>query len=102
MEPKPVRIIPKLDSRGRVCGAIVVLSKKRKLIVNSPNNEQVELEVKVWAITPSALLVETETSSKTWLPKSVITDYGPPSDEMDYKTDRIFVPRWVAVDKGLI
>lgn len=64
--------------------------------------KDIELTVKVWSITPKAVLVEAEVGGKTWIPKSVITDYAPPSDDIDYKTTSIFLPEWVAKDKGLI
>lgn len=64
--------------------------------------EEIELEVKVWAMTPKAILVETEKSGKTWIPRSCVSDYAPPSNEIEYKTTSIFIPRWIAVDKGLV
>lgn len=65
-------------------------------------SKDIELAVKVWAITPKAVLLEAEVGGKTWVPLSVITDYAPPSDAIDYKTNTVFMPAWVAKDKGLI
>jgi len=83
-------------------GAILVASKRNRRKPLNENIQDIELEVKIWSLTPKAVLVETEKSGKVWIPRSCISDYSPPSEEVEYKTTSIFIPRWIAVDKGLV
>lgn len=62
---------------------------------------EVELEVRVRAVTDKAMLVSTDGTNQAWLPKSQITDWSG-SEELDSNTTSIFVPEWLAVEKGLV
>jgi hypothetical protein len=61
----------------------------------------VELEVRVKAVTNKAILVSTDGSNQVWLPKSQISDWSD-SEELDHHTTSIFVPEWLAIEKGLV
>ena len=61
----------------------------------------VELDVKVKAVTDKAILVSTDGTNQVWLPKSQITDWSG-SDELDSSTTSVFVPEWLAIEKGLV
>lgn len=63
-------------------------------------NREVELEVQVRAQTSVAMLVRTE-MGEAWVPKSQISDWSG-SEELDMTTTSIFVPEWMAVEKGLV
>lgn len=64
-------------------------------------NAEVELGVQVRAVTDKAILVSTDGSNSVWLPKSQITDWSG-SEELDHRTTSIFLPEWLATEKGLI
>lgn len=59
----------------------------------------IEIEVEVINHTPMAIQVENEnTSRKPWIPKSVISDYtGKDKDN----AESIFLPEYIAEEKGL-
>ena len=60
----------------------------------------IELSVKVLRVTSAAILVDTEMSKESvWIPKSQISDYT--GNKIDYATT-IFIPEWLAVEKGLV
>ena len=60
----------------------------------------VELEVQVKAVTDLAMLVKTE-RGQAWIPKSQISDYSG-SEDLDSQVESIFVPQWLAEEKGLV
>ena len=60
----------------------------------------VELEVQVLAVTDKALLVKTA-MGQAWVPISMISDYSG-SEDLDARVDSIFVPQWIAEEKGLV
>lgn len=63
----------------------------------------IEIEVEVKRSTTLALLVETDkTLTDVWVPKSVIDDYTSTSGELDITVTSIFVPEWMATEKGLV
>lgn len=62
--------------------------------------KDVELEVQVQAVTERAMLVQTVVG-QAWVPKSQISDYSG-SDELDSQVETIFVPEWLATEKGLV
>lgn len=62
--------------------------------------KNVELEVQVRAVSERAMLVQTEVG-QAWIPKSQISDYSG-SEELDSQVESIFVPEWLAIEKGLV
>jgi hypothetical protein len=63
-----------------------------------PNS--VELEVQVLVHTPMALRVATE-KGQAWVPRSQVTDWSPGHADMEDATS-IFIPQWLAEEKGLV
>lgn len=63
--------------------------------------QDVELAVTVKVVTDKAILVSTDGTNQVWLPKSQITDWSG-SEELDHTTTSIFLPEWLATDKGLV
>lgn len=64
-----------------------------------PNH--IELEVQILRHTPKALLVATEACKEpTWVPRSQIDDWSPDGDLEDATS--IFIPQWLAEEKGLV
>ena len=57
----------------------------------------IEIAVDVKARTDSALLV-TDGVIEAWIPKSQISDYSGEEDS----PETIFIPEWLALNKGLI
>ncbi len=62
------------------------------------SNDDVEIDVSVCARTPNAIQVY-DGNKKTWIPRSQISDYT--GDSMD-NAESIFIPEWMAIEKGLI
>jgi hypothetical protein len=60
----------------------------------------VELEVQVFAKTAQALRVATE-KGQAWVPRSQITDWSPGQADLEDATS-IFIPQWLAEEKGLV
>lgn len=60
----------------------------------------VELEVTVKAVTDKALLIN-DGKIDVWLPKSQISDWSG-SEELDRNVTSVFVPEWLAIEKGLV
>ncbi len=59
----------------------------------------IEIEVEIRGRSKLALLVSSDGDSEAWVPKSQISDYtGPNVDE----AESIFIPEWLATEKGLI
>ena len=66
-------------------------------------SEMVELEVRVLQTSAMALNVWAETVGRSaWVPKSVVDDYTSSTGELDSSTTGIFIPRWMAEQKGLV
>lgn len=64
-------------------------------------SREVELEVRVKAVTERALLVTTDGDNEAWIPKSQITDYSG-SEDLDARVTSIFISEWLATEKGLV
>ena len=64
------------------------------------DQKDVELEVTVRAMTERAMMVETCVGT-AWVPKSQISDWSG-SEELDRSVESIFVPEWLAIEKGLV
>lgn len=62
---------------------------------------EIELEVQVRAVTDKAMLVSTDGTNQAWVPKSQISDWAG-SEELDMRTTSIFLPEWLATEKGLV
>lgn len=62
--------------------------------------KDVEIEVEVRAVTEKALQVF-DGKTTCWLPKSQISDYCG-SEELDSKVTAVFIPQWLAEEKGLV
>jgi hypothetical protein len=62
--------------------------------------KQVELDGKMRAMTPLAVQWETE-QGVAWIPRSQISDFCG-SEDLDQSTESIFVPEWLAIEKGLV
>ena len=62
----------------------------------------VEIEVVVVAVTEKAICVNHGGPSNVWVPKSQISDFTGDGDEPDASTTSIFLPEWMAIDKGLV
>jgi hypothetical protein len=61
----------------------------------------IELEVQVRRMTAGALLVATEACKEpAWVPRSQISDWSPNGDLEDATS--IFIPQWLAEEKGLV
>jgi hypothetical protein len=61
-------------------------------------SEDIEIAVEVRRETDKALLVF-DGKVETWVPKSKISDQ---SESNDGTIETIFIPEWLALDKGLI
>lgn len=64
-------------------------------------DNDVELEVKVFAETEKALQVSVDGELRVWLPKSQISDWSG-SEDLDRNVTSVFVPQWLAEEKGLV
>ena len=64
-------------------------------------SREVELEIRVKAVTDRALLVTTDGDNEAWIPKSQITDYAG-SEDLDARVTSIFISEWLATEKGLV
>ena len=67
----------------------------------SKRNSEVELEVTVKAVTDKALMVTVDGVTNVWLPKSQITDWSG-SEWLDHNVKSVFLPEWLATEKGLV
>jgi hypothetical protein len=64
--------------------------------------EDVEIEVQVKAVSLSAIKVF-DGKREAWLPKSQISDYTDgPEDGPGIGTTSVFIPEWLAIEKGLV
>lgn len=64
---------------------------------NQPS--QVEIEVRVVQETDMAYLFDYGGKEQVWIPKSQITDS---CEDSDGKLTSIFIPEWLAVEKGMV
>ena len=65
-------------------------------------NSEVEIECEVRLVTRAAILIH-DGKREAWLPKSQITDWcDGPDDAPGLGTTSVFVPEWLAVEKGLV
>ena len=62
----------------------------------------VEIEVKVLRTTDKAVQVDFGGKEPEWVPRSQISDYAPPSQQVDTTTTTIFSPEWLATEKGMV
>lgn len=63
----------------------------------------IEIEVVVKAATPRAILVDHGRSEPTWIPISQISDWcDGPDHAPGMGTTSIFIPEWLATEKGLV
>ncbi len=60
---------------------------------------EIEIDVTVKARTEKALLVY-DGSREVWVPRSMITDHSPDTDN-DFEITSIFLPEWFATKVGL-
>ena len=63
-------------------------------------SKDIEVEVEVRAVTIMALQVYNGNTT-AWITKSQISDYAG-SEAMDQKVTGIFIPEWLAIEKGLV
>ena len=66
-------------------------------------NQEVEIDVVVKRTTEKAILVNFGVPEEIWLPKSQISDWcGGPDDEPGLGTTSVFIPEWLAIEKGMV
>lgn len=63
--------------------------------------KDVEIEVTVQVVTAKALLCF-DGKRAEWVPKSQISDYTSKSGELDGSVTGIFLPEWLAIEKGFV
>lgn len=69
----------------------------------SSGGEPVEIAVVVKRTTEKAILVNHGVPEEVWVPKSQISDWSDgPDDEPGYGTTSIFIPEWLAIEKGMV
>lgn len=61
--------------------------------------DDIEIGVEVHRHTSNAIQVEDMHGIFVWIPRSQISDYSGESVE---EAESIFIPEWLAIDKGLI
>lgn len=64
-------------------------------------SREVEIECKVVGSTENALRIDYGGKEPVWIPRSQITDYSPDTDD-DSAIESIFLPEWLATEKGLL
>lgn len=66
--------------------------------------EFVEISVVVKHVTAKAILVNFGVKEEVWIPKSQVDDFcdDTPATEPGYATTSIFIPEWLAKEKGMI
>ncbi len=70
---------------------------------NSSPSPIIEVEVVVRRVTDKAILVNHGVPEEVWVPKSQISDWsGGPYDAPGYGTTSIFIPEWLATEKGTV
>lgn len=63
-------------------------------------SKEVEIECEIRAVTEKAVQIY-DGKNTVWLPKSQITDWSG-SENLDSNVESIFVPLWLATERGLI
>lgn len=63
--------------------------------------KDIEIAVVVKRTTERALLVNFGVREEVWVPKSQISDWSG-SEYLDHEVDSIFIPEWLAKEKGMI
>jgi hypothetical protein len=67
------------------------------------SNPQVEIECAVVRHTDAAILIDIGGEKNHWVPRSQISDYTPgPEGEGIEHCESIFIPLWLATEKGLV
>ncbi len=66
---------------------------------NSSPARQVEIDCVVRRSTDKAILINIGTPDDVWVPKSQVSDYCGESLET---AESIFIPEWLATEKGLV
>ncbi len=70
---------------------------------NSSPSPIIEVEVVVRRVTDKAILVNHGVPEEVWVPKSQISDWSDgPDDAPGYGTTSIFIPEWLATEKGMV
>lgn len=63
----------------------------------------VEIDVVVKHVTDAAVLVNFGVPLPVWIPKSKVSDWSDgPDDAPGYGTTSIFIPEWLAIEKGMV
>lgn len=63
---------------------------------------EVEIAVVVKYVTDKAILVNHGVEKEEWIAKSLISDWcDGPDDEPGAGTTSIFIPEWLAIEKGM-
>lgn len=71
--------------------------------MRNSKSESVEIGVVVKRVTDRAVLVNHGHPKEEWIPKSQISDWcDGPDDEPGYGTTSIFIPEWLATEKGMV
>lgn len=66
------------------------------------NNEPVEIKCEVRVVTAAAIRIH-DGKIDAWIPKSQVTDWSDgPDDAPGFGTTSIFIPEWLATEKGLV
>jgi hypothetical protein len=69
----------------------------------SKAGEPIEVAIVVKRSTPKAILVNHGAGEEVWIPKSQISDWcDGPDDEPGEGTTSIFIPEWLAIEKGMV
>jgi hypothetical protein len=66
-----------------------------------PPSREIEIAVVVKKCTDRAILVNFGVKEEVWIPKSQVLDWCG-SEEVDYNTTSIFIPEWLATEKGMV
>lgn len=67
------------------------------------SSQEVEIACVVKRTTDKAILINHGVPEEVWVPKSQITDWTDgPDKEPGYGTSSIFIPEWLAIEKGLV
>jgi hypothetical protein len=62
----------------------------------------IEIDVEVRRVTASAILIH-DGKREAWIPKSQVSDWTDgPDDAPGTGTTSIFIPEWLATEKGLV
>lgn len=66
-------------------------------------HEPIEISVIVRAVTEKAIRVDHGGKEEVWLPKSQISDWcDGPDDAPGWGTTSVFIPEWLAEEKGIL